>query len=205
MNWFNIEGKYVQYGARLADLMWLNLLTTICCIPVFTAGAALTAMHYVLLQMVRDQDSRITSSFFRSFKSNFKQSTIVWLFLLVAGCLLALDLYWTANPEYGFTSLLLAGIIIAAVLWVCVIVWIFPLMCHYKNTIKNTVKNTLQLTLLYPLVFIKMLFFYLVPIILFLFWEQSIIFILLLGFTGPGIACSIQYNKVFLKYDVPSI
>lgn len=43
--------------------MWLNILTLICCIPIITAGAAFTSMHYVALKIVRNEESYITRSF----------------------------------------------------------------------------------------------------------------------------------------------
>ncbi len=46
------ESDYVILG-RVADLVWLNLLTLICCIPVVTAGAALTALHYVSIKLAK--------------------------------------------------------------------------------------------------------------------------------------------------------
>lgn len=49
-----------------SDLL-LNLLWLICCIPVFTAGAATTAVYYVTLKLVRDDDGSTIKSFFHSF------------------------------------------------------------------------------------------------------------------------------------------
>lgn len=46
-DFFNSESPIMSFLGRVADLVWLNLLTLICCIPVVTAGAALTALHYV--------------------------------------------------------------------------------------------------------------------------------------------------------------
>ena len=45
--------------------MLLNLLWLVCCIPVFTAGAATTAVYYVTLKLVRDEDDSTIKSFFR--------------------------------------------------------------------------------------------------------------------------------------------
>ena len=60
----------------------LNLLWLVCCIPVFTAGAATTAVYYVTLKLVRDEDDSTIKSFFRSFIQNFKQATAIWLSIL---------------------------------------------------------------------------------------------------------------------------
>ena len=65
---FNIDSPVMRFLGKVADLMILNLVTLLCCIPVVTIGASLTAMHYVLLKMVRNEESYIVRSFFKSFK-----------------------------------------------------------------------------------------------------------------------------------------
>ena len=51
---FNLDGKLMQTMNKFADIMFLNVITLICCIPIITIGPAITAMHYVLLKMFRN-------------------------------------------------------------------------------------------------------------------------------------------------------
>ena len=53
---FDMDGPLLRGLNKLADLMWLNILTIICCLPVFTAGAAITAAHYVELKIHRNEE-----------------------------------------------------------------------------------------------------------------------------------------------------
>ena len=46
---FNYDNPVWRFIGKLGDLVLLNLLWLICCIPVFTAGAATTAVYYVTL------------------------------------------------------------------------------------------------------------------------------------------------------------
>ena len=62
--------------------------------PCITAGAATTAVYYVTLKLVRDDDGSTIKSFFHSFTQNFKQATAIWLMILVAGGLLGFDLWF---------------------------------------------------------------------------------------------------------------
>ena len=41
--------------------------------------------------MVRDEESYIVRSYFKSFRQNFKQATIIWLILLLVGAVLIGD------------------------------------------------------------------------------------------------------------------
>jgi len=46
----------MRFFGEVFDLIALNIITVACCLPVFTAGAAMTAMHYVLFHKVNQQD-----------------------------------------------------------------------------------------------------------------------------------------------------
>ena len=83
----------MQFITKLACTAYLNLLWFICCIPIVTAGASTTALYYVTLKMVKDEESGLTRAFFHSFKENFRQGTIIWLILLAAGIVLGIDGY----------------------------------------------------------------------------------------------------------------
>ena len=53
---FNLDSPVMNALNKMADLIWLNILTLICCIPVITIGASLTALNYVTLKLVRDEE-----------------------------------------------------------------------------------------------------------------------------------------------------
>ena len=76
---FSLDSPLFSFLNKVADLILLNILTMICCLPIITIGASMTALHYVVLKMVRDEESYIVRSYFKSFRQNFKQATIIWL------------------------------------------------------------------------------------------------------------------------------
>ena len=73
---FSLDSPLFSFLNKVADLILLNILTMICCLPIITIGASMTALHYVVLKMVRDEESYIVRSYFKSFRQNFKQATI---------------------------------------------------------------------------------------------------------------------------------
>ena len=75
--------KFFEFATKLAQLMWLNILTILCSLPVVTLGAAFTAMHRVLVDIYRDEENKITMTFFKAFRVNFAQATKIWLLYLV--------------------------------------------------------------------------------------------------------------------------
>ena len=92
MKLFNLDSPVMVFLSKVANLMILNVLTIICCIPIFTAGAAITALYYVTIKMARGDDPYIIKGYiFKSFKENFKQATIIWLIMLVILAIIAVD------------------------------------------------------------------------------------------------------------------
>ena len=71
---FSVDGKFAQFMGKLADIIILNVLLVVCSIPIVTAGAAATAFYYVMLKLVKNEESYVFRSFLKAFRENFKQS-----------------------------------------------------------------------------------------------------------------------------------
>ncbi len=208
MKLFNLDSPLMVFLGRVADLLWLNLLTIICCIPIITAGASITAMHYVVLKMARDEDGYITKSFFKSFKQNFKQATVIWLLVIVVVALLAFD-YWYVlfsgymkNPRYLFM-----GITAAAIFVVCTLVYLFPILSHFKNTIKGTLRNAFFMSVLELPKTVLQIILIASPVGLILLGEyfRQVSFVIPLAYmfflSAPAFFCAKLYSKSFKKFE----
>ena len=134
---------------KFCGACYLNLLWILCSLPVFTIGASTTALYYVTLKMVQDDESNITAMFFRAFRENFRQATTLWLIMLGIGLLLAGDgyiLYHLHHSAAGIPAvmwtLMLALIIVAAIAYVIVLMYLFPLVASVRNTNWAMLKNS---------------------------------------------------------------
>ena len=77
---FNINSSFFKFINKLLDVLLLNLLWILCSLPVVTIGAATCAAFSVTLKMVDDEEGYIVKPFFKYFKQNFKQGTLMWIF-----------------------------------------------------------------------------------------------------------------------------
>ena len=141
---FNFEGPVFTFLSRLVDLFWLNLLYILCCIPVITAGAATTALYYVTLKMAKDEEGYITKSYFKSFKQNFVQATVIWLVILVIGVVMFMDLRIAngGNMAEILKTTTVSNVVIVAVGVMLIILcmtltYVFPLLAQFDNTVKT--------------------------------------------------------------------
>mgnify|MGYP000898246489 FL=1 len=152
-NIFNMDNIFFRIMGRIADLFILNVLWLICCIPVFTIGASTTAAYYCSINSISKEDGYITKMFFKSFKANFKQSTLIWLFMLAAGIVLSGDVYfwlglWKSKGEMYAQAFLLISVILLA-LYVFILLYAFPLQSKFDNKVFVTLRNGFLISVKY--------------------------------------------------------
>lgn len=88
---FHYDGPLGQFMLKVWELLLLNILCILFCIPVITAGASLTALSYVTLRMAEGRETSVFRSFLHSFKQNFLQALGLELLLAASGIFLYLD------------------------------------------------------------------------------------------------------------------
>ena len=194
---FRIDGKLMRYCTKLGYLIWLQLLTILCSLPIFTAGAALCAMHKVLLQIYRDTENRITKTFFASFLENFRQATILWLMYLVYFALLILDYLLATKSASPALRASLYFLPILAIAGYLSFVWIFPLQSRYSNTLLQTVKLSFTLVFFRPLTAIVLAVLTMIPVALLMLTLYSFPYLVFLGITGPGFIQALLHSRIF--------
>lgn len=195
---FHPDGVFARYGAKLWDIMWLNILTVICSIPVFTAGAAMTAMHYVLLKIFRDEEGAITAAYFKAFRENFKQSTIISVLFGVAAYLLILSTGIAFALEMKWMRYLLIAVI---ALVICAWNWSFVFQSRYRNTIMGTIRYSVLALAAHPFRSVMMAVLFALPIAAVLIELKNLILVTMIGFTLPGFVQVFLYNKVLIKLE----
>lgn len=149
-NIFNYEGKLASSVNKATDAFVLGFFWLICSIPVFTAGAASAAFYYAFHKCVRMGSSHPIKEFFRGFKANFKQATLLWLILLFLALVLCLDLYLLTGGALVIgmlgSFLVVTSFLIFAItaMWgLCALAYLSRFACTVKDMLKNSFIVTL--------------------------------------------------------------
>lgn len=204
MNIFRYDSPLMQYLTRAADLIWVNLLVLVCSIPIFTIGASLSAMETIIYKILHNEDIMVTREFFKAFKKNFKQATVIWLvFLLVFG-VLGYDFYYSRQIGTGVAEAMKTAAVVLFVLAYALMLYIFPLQAHYINKTKEIFKNSAILCLLHPVRTFFMLVIQAAFIALGVLVVLDYRFIPLLvafGISLPWYFCACIHMPVFDKLD----
>lgn len=201
MKFLNIDSPFMQIMNKVADLMILNLLTVVCMIPLITTGAALTAMHYQVLKIVRDEECYIVRGYFKAFKENFWQSTAIWLIMLVIWLILGGDFYIMSTSESEFHVVFRAIMGAIAIFAVFTLLFVFPAQAKFANSVFRTIKNALAMSILQAPKSVVMLVLYLIPMALMIFVPNVFPLVMLFGITLPAFLSAKMYNKFFLKLE----
>lgn len=199
---FYMEGPIMSGLSKIADLAILNLITLICCIPIFTIGASLTAMNYVLLKMVRKEEGYIVRSFFKSFKQNFKQATIIWIFVMLAIAVILTDLRVASGMGETTRNIMIVLLFMATIVFTITTLYVFTVLSRYENTIFNTVKNAFILAVInLP----KTLSIVIVAVgsvaLYYKYFFRALPFILLFGISVPTYINMFLFSQIFYKLD----
>ena len=143
-----MDSPLMRFLTKIADLMVLNILFCVTSIPLITIGASWTALYSVTLKMVRDEEGSVSRSYFRSFRQNFRQATLLWLGVLVVLALLVLDIR-VLNGMAGGTApgLLRVGVEILALLGIMVLQYLFPSLARFEASLADTLKNACMMAL----------------------------------------------------------
>lgn len=198
---FDLDSPLFSGLNKLADLIYLNILTMICCIPIITIGASMTALNYVALKIVRNEEGYITKAFFKSFKQNFKQATVIWLILLLIAGVLAGDVFIFSYSTLTFPSWMRIMPAVVAFILVFTMMHVFPVLARFDNSIRQTFKNSLYMGILSLPKTILMMICWAVPIVILVFFFQAFPIVFALGISGPTFVCALLYNKTFKRFE----
>lgn len=131
---FNSDNGVMRALSKLFDMGVLTLIYLVFCIPVVTIGAATTSLYYVSAKVLRHNRSYVWTEFWRSFKMNFMQSTIVWLIVAVLSVLLVFNMQIVgvtdaASSKGGY----LAGVYFAMLFVIlCISCYVFPFISRFS-------------------------------------------------------------------------
>lgn len=201
---FSPDSKFGRLFYGLGNLIILSWLWLICCIPVFTIGAASTALYDITRRVIDGTERKIASDYFASFRSNFKQATPLWLIVLLVSAVLgySFGFFMFQNTESTLVKLIMfiIGVIVA-----CFLAWVhvsFAYLARFEDTAKTAAKNSFIMCILNPLSVIWLIvqgaaIVYLISVIPFITWLPTIVSLV------PGCYCALTVTpieRIFKQY-----
>lgn len=192
----------MQFMGKVADMIILNLLTLVLSIPIVTFGAAYTAKYYVSMKIIRNEEGTLFKPYFKAFKDNFKQATIIWIIQLVVLILLGIDWLWIYNKGFGNVNEIY--MVLLAVL-TCFVVFItatiFPFIARFEMTVKEAFKGAGLFSFLYFIKLALIAALEVITIIASIWYASWLPAILLFGTTTSFYFMNLTLIKGFKKLE----
>ena len=142
---FKYDSPLMQAMGEFTDFMVLNILFVICCIPIFTIGAAYSARFYIGMKLVTNTDEGIIKPFFKSFVSNLKQTLPINIVAVLLIVFFAFDFHFIYVLQMSTTFYYVIGAILVLILMT---LWFtFALIARYEMETRAVLKSAFLLTI----------------------------------------------------------
>ena len=146
-SFFSPKSMGTKILTGLTNLIIVNLVFIITCIPFITIGASITALYRITISIVAGDNPAVLREYFKSFKDNFVKSTLFFLLYLALGAFFGFEIYmvrtmmaenmqWVQYPAYFFIFAVFASACYA-----------FPLIAWFEESFKQVLKNSLLIAL----------------------------------------------------------
>ena len=197
---FNSDNRIMRALGKLFDIGYLSIVFILFCIPVVTIGAALTALYYTTVKVVRRERGYVFHEFWHSFKSNFKQATFMWLIELVLLVVTGYNISLVYEATGTTSGYLLGAYLVIGIIIIAIGSYAYPILSRFE--MKNTAIIRMSL-----FVMAKHIYFT-IPIVIVVV-GASLAIVLLMPYVPlvpiilPGLAsllCSFMMEIVLKKY-----
>ncbi len=137
----------LKFFDKFGELVTLNLLFVLGCIPIFTIGTSITAVYYVTNQMVREKYGVVRKDWWKSYKMNLKQTVPIWTVMMILVYLMYIGVQYARITTGAVHTVLVAAIIAVMLLLLFVTPLLFPLIARYNNTTGRMILNSIILSI----------------------------------------------------------
>lgn len=201
---FSMDRPIYRTLESFSNLVILNLLWILMCLPIITIFPATIAMFGVIRQWINKEDDRgLTRSFFLLFKQNFRHGLLLGVIILLFGTLVAVNFSLALQLENPLKMIYVVFLSFLSLLYTFTCIYLFPLLVNYKDNWKNLLKNALLLSIIHlpiTVICIITLFFGTILIVFI-----PLTFIIVFSLTAYVIyyLCSKSFDKVKFVHQLP--
>lgn len=141
---FNADSGVMRALSKVFDIGMLTLIYLVFCIPVVTVGAATTSLYYVSAKVLRHNRSYVWREFWSSFKTNFVQSTVIWIVTAVIGFLLVLNMQIVgANADTAKSGYVVGAYLAMLFVMLCISCYVYPIISRFSTKLSQILRLSL--------------------------------------------------------------
>ena len=191
---------------RMFDLMVLNILWLLCCLPVFTFGPASSALARVMITLVRGGSEAVAKNFFIAFRRDFGRAVVLGLIGLLGLAIAVSDILFALSLSGGMKILFLIVAVLVSSLVFSYLAYIFALHAFFENSIAGQIRNALSLAAASPMETLAIWLCFAVPVAAILLLPRIVLvyigfLYILFGVSCPAYFAAKHQAKVIARFD----
>ena len=191
---------------RMFDLMVLNVLWLLCCLPVFTFGPASSALSRVMITLVRGGSEAVAKNFFLAFRRDFGRAVVLGLIGLLGLAIAVSDILFALSLSGGMKILFLIVAALVCSLVFSYLAYIFALHAFFENSIAGQIRNALSLAAASPMDTLAIWLCFAVPVAAILLLPRIVLvyigfLYILFGVSCPAYFAAKHQAKVIARFD----
>ena len=191
---------------RMFDLMVLNILWLLCCLPVFTFGPASSALARVMITLVRGGSEAVAKNYFIAFRRDFGRAVVLGLIGLLGLAIAVSDILFALSLSGGMKILFLIVAVLVSSLVFSYLAYIFALHAFFENSIAGQIRNALSLAAASPMDTLAIWLCFAVPVAAILLLPRIVLvyigfLYILFGVSCPAYFAAKHQAKVIARFD----
>ena len=148
-SFFDYGGAMMRFLQRVVELIFLNAMFLVGCIPVLTIGTSLLALNEVSMKHTRYGSGVVWKEFFQAYRRHLRHGLLLTPILLVVIAALLLDFMWLGNLEGSvMAGALLAFMVLLTVFLAMFLSYFLPVMGEGKLTLWEGAQKAFYLCML---------------------------------------------------------
>lgn len=201
MKFLQEDNFLASFLSHFVDLVLINIMWFICCIPIITIGASTTAMYDQCLKLAYREEPSVISGFFKSFFKNLKRGTGLFSIVFLAGAFLAIDFWCAAKMPFPFKFIMQVMILSVGYFYLCVTSHVFPVLAFFDEPVVKTIRHSFILAMRNGIYTVFVVILDLIPFFIFFlsqdfFWKYLFLFLTII-FSLIAYLNSLHMSRLF--------
>ena len=191
--------------STVADVMILNLLFIATSLPLVTLGASLTALNFTAIRIATGKCHNVSADYFRSFRKNFWQATVVALVIVFLAAVMAA--WYVVVPTLALGAvvelIVLAVWYVLAFNFAMMVLFVFPYLASFEGSTREVLGNARKLSWKHPLTALCAFTLIVLSVGVTAFYPQATgygLFWLAIGFGAIATINGVLFARVFNTY-----
>lgn len=142
---FNSDSKLMKTLSKLFDIGYLSIVFIIFSIPIITIGASLTALYYTTVKVIRRDRGYVFQEFFRSFRMNFLNATVLWVIQLLLTALMIFNVSTVVEGNDGTANFMTGAYIVIGIIIYAISCYAYPVLSRFHMKKRQIVRLSLYM------------------------------------------------------------